>query len=41
MKDSIHKYFKVGTILWMSYPPAQYDYKETLKKILRMTILMP
>ena len=35
MKDSIHKYFKVGTILWMSYPPAQYDYKETLKKILR------
>ena len=20
MKESIHKYFKVGTLLWMSYP---------------------
>lgn len=34
MKDSIHKYFNIGTILWMSYPPTKYDYKETLKKIL-------
>ena len=30
MKDSIHKYFNIGTILWMSYPPTKY--KETLKK---------
>ncbi|HHX55382.1 MAG TPA: sugar phosphate isomerase/epimerase [Clostridiales bacterium] len=34
MKESIHKYFDVGTILWMSYPPARYDYKETLNKVL-------
>lgn len=34
MKDSIHKYFNIGTILWMSYPPTKYDYKETLKKVL-------
>ena len=35
MRDSIHKYFRVGTILWMSYPPAQYGFTEPLKKILR------
>ncbi|MHB8130835.1 MAG: sugar phosphate isomerase/epimerase family protein [Mobilitalea sp.] len=35
MKDSIHKYFQVGTILWMSYPPTQYDYKDSLCKILK------
>ncbi|MBH1939494.1 TIM barrel protein [Mobilitalea sibirica] len=35
MRDSIHKYFQVGTILWMSYPPAMYDYKESLCKILK------
>lgn len=34
MKESIHKYFDIGTILWMSYPPTRYDYKETLKKVL-------
>jgi len=31
MKDSIHKYFQVGTIQWMSHPPAQYDLLESLK----------
>ena len=33
MRDSIHKYFKVGTIQWMSYP--RLDGMESLKKILR------
>lgn len=31
MKDSIHKYFKIGTILWMSYPNS--DVLESLYKI--------
>jgi sugar phosphate isomerase/epimerase len=31
MKDSIHKYFKVGTIQWMSHPA--YDVLDSLKKI--------
>lgn len=31
MKESIHKYFRVGTIQWMSHPPAQYDLLESLK----------
>lgn len=35
MRDSIHKYFQVGTILWMSYPPALYDYKDSLLRILK------
>jgi sugar phosphate isomerase/epimerase len=35
MRDSIHKYFQVGTILWMSYPPTLYDYKASLYKILQ------
>ena len=35
MRDSIHKYFQVGTILWMSYPPAKYEYKDSLLRILR------
>jgi len=33
MRDSIHKYFKVGTIQWMSYP--RMDGMESLKTILR------
>lgn len=33
MRDSIHKYFKVGTIQWMSYPPAAYDLLDSVKKI--------
>jgi sugar phosphate isomerase/epimerase len=35
MRDSIHKYFQVGTILWMSYPPALYDYKDSMRRVLR------
>ena len=35
MKESIHKYFRIGTIHWMSYPPARYDYIDSLKRILR------
>ena len=31
MKDSIHKYFQVGTIQWMSYPNR--DPMESLKAI--------
>ena len=33
MKDSIHKYFQVGTIQWMSHPPAQYELLDSLKII--------
>ena len=40
MKESIETYFQVGTILWMSYPPAMYGqsfggYEESLLKVLR------
>lgn len=40
MKENIEAYFQVGTILWMSYPPAMYSlsgegYEESLLKILR------
>lgn len=35
MKESIHKYFQVGTILWMSFPPSQYGYEESLLAVLR------
>jgi len=31
MKDSIHKYFQMGTIQWMSHPPAQYDVLQSIK----------
>lgn len=33
MRDSIHKYFQVGTIQWMSHPPAQVDLLDSLKSI--------
>ena len=33
MKESIHKYFKVGTIQWMSFP--RMDGMESLKTICR------
>ncbi|WRS28872.1 sugar phosphate isomerase/epimerase [Oscillospiraceae bacterium MB08-C2-2] len=33
MKDSIHKYFQVGTIQWMSHPPANYSLLDSLKTI--------
>lgn len=40
MKENICCYFQVGTILWMSYPPAMYGqefggYEDSLKKVLR------
>lgn len=40
MKENIEAYFQMGTILWMSYPPAMYSksgegYEESLLKILR------
>lgn len=33
MRESIHKYFQVGTIQWMSHPPANYDLLDSLKTI--------
>lgn len=33
MKESIHKYFQLGTILWMSYPPETCGFLEPLKKV--------
>ena len=33
MKDSIHKYFQIGTIQWMSHPPADMDVLDSLKTI--------
>lgn len=33
MKDSIHKYFQIGLIQWMSHPPASYDLIDSLKII--------
>ena len=33
MKDSIHKYFQIGTIHWMSHPPADYEVLESIKTI--------
>ena len=33
MYESIHKYFQIGTIQWMSHPPKSYDLLESLKTI--------
>lgn len=33
MKDSIHKYFKVGVVQWMIHPAARYDFLESLKTL--------
>ncbi|MCL2856569.1 MAG: sugar phosphate isomerase/epimerase [Oscillospiraceae bacterium] len=33
MKDSIHKYFKVGVVQWMIHPPARYELLESLKNL--------
>lgn len=33
MKDSIHKYFQMGTIQWMSHPPADYEVLDSIKTI--------
>ena len=35
MFPSIHRYFQLGTIQWMSYPPARYPFLESLKRIAR------
>ena len=31
MKESIHTYFQIGTIEWMSYPPERYPFLDSLK----------
>jgi sugar phosphate isomerase/epimerase len=33
MKDSIQKYFQVGTIQWMSHPPVKYNVLDSIKTI--------
>ncbi len=33
MRDSIHKYFRIGTIQWMSHPPADYQVLDSIKTI--------
>lgn len=33
MKDSIHKYFQMGTIQWMSHPPASYGVLDSIRTI--------
>lgn len=33
MRDSIQKYFQVGTIQWMSHPPANYPLLESVKSL--------
>lgn len=33
MRDSIHKYFQVGTIQWMSHPPASYKVVDSVRAI--------
>lgn len=32
MKSSIHRYFQLGTIQWMSHPPVQYPLLDSLKQ---------
>ncbi len=34
MKESINTYFQLGTVFWMSYPPAQWKHEEALIKVL-------
>ena len=33
MRDRIHKYFKIGTLQWMSYPPERYSLEETVRTL--------
>ena len=33
MRESIHKYFQIGTIQWMSHPPANYNILDSVKTI--------
>ncbi|MHC5227651.1 TIM barrel protein [Enterococcus sp. LJL99] len=35
MKESIHNYFDLGLIQWMSYPPQRYELLDTLTKVSR------
>lgn len=35
MKSSIHRYFLLGTIQWMSHPPVNYPLIDSLKTLLR------
>lgn len=35
MKDFIQKYFRVGTLVWMSYPFITYDILDSLKKLMK------
>ncbi len=33
MRDSIHKFFQIGTIQWMSHPPVSYNLLTSIKTI--------
>src|SRR5665647_1136154 len=33
MRDSIHKYFRVGILQWMSHPESSYDLLDSIRKI--------
>jgi sugar phosphate isomerase/epimerase len=33
VKDSIHKYFQIGTIQWMSHPPVDYEVLDSIRQI--------
>ena len=33
MKESIHTYFKLGTLNWMSFPPKTYDWADSMRLI--------
>ncbi|MCI8837089.1 MAG: hypothetical protein HFG74_03390 [Hungatella sp.] len=33
MRDSIHKYFRMGTVRWMSHPPAFKQLLKTTKNV--------
>lgn len=35
MQESIHNYFDLGLIQWMSYPPQRYDLLDTVTKVSR------
>ena len=33
MKEAIQKYFQIGTVQWMSYPPDRYPFLDALRKL--------
>ena len=33
MCQSIHSYFQVGTLSWMSYPPDRFDVASSIQKL--------